>query len=223
MNKSPTNWLKNMQDFLQGRINLVKALRDSDLPFHYADLALIICAVLSACASRRWPGEKKGIDRRRFIELLIKHSPDDFHTSWVSVPSLLNDGFIDETQTPYGKPGNGARIYCDDEIDLSLEYAINTYPQVPLNNLKQHCYAYLIYERLRCGYSHEYWHHESITHVPASSRGSCVSYIGRTSLSDNTTRRMISFYPDYLLRLAEYHVSILPSSCSAHPSWWIDK
>lgn len=212
-----------MREFLQGRINLIKALSDSNLPFHYADLVLIICAVLSACASFRWPGKKKGIDVRRFIELLVKHSPNDFHTSWVSVPSLLNDGFIDKAQTPYGKPGNETRIYCDDEIDLSLEDAINKYPQVSLKNLKQHCYAYLIYERLRCGYSHEYWHHESITHVPASCEDSRVSYIGRTSLSDNTIRRMISFHLDYLIRLAEYHISILPSSYSAHPSyWWID-
>jgi hypothetical protein len=214
----------SMREFLQGRINLVKALRDSNLPFHYADLVLIICAVLSSCSSRRWPENGKRIDKQRFIELLVKHSPEDFHTSWVSVPSLLNDGFIDETQTPYGKPGNGTRIYFDDEIDLSLEDAINKYPQVSLKNLKQHCYAYLIYERLRCGYSHEYWHHKSITHVPASYEGSCVSYIGRTSLSGNTIRRMISFYLDYLIRLAEYHVSILPSICSAHPScWWIDE
>jgi len=210
-----------MQEFLQGRINLVKALLDSSLPFHDADLVLIICTVLSACASRRWPGVI-GLDKKKFIELLVRHSPDDFHASWVSVPSLLNDGIIDEIETPYGKPGNGDGIYCDNEIDLCLEDAIKKYPQAQPVKLQEHCYAYLIYERLRCGYSHEYWHHESITHVQASRMKARVSYIARMT-SPNTTRKMISFHLDYLIGLAEYHVSILPNTCSERPScWWID-
>ena len=210
-----------MQKFLQGRIDLVRCLIDSDLSYHYADLVLIICTVLSACASHRWPdkGEKR-IDKQRFIELLVKHSTNDFHTSWVSVPSLLNDGLIDKKQTPYGKPGHDCDTYCDDEIDFSLEDAIKKYPHVPLKNLKQHCYAWLIYERLRCGYAHEYWHHRSITHVPASRKKARISYIGRES--DSAIRRMISFHIDYLISLAEYNVSILPSKPSKYPScWWI--
>jgi hypothetical protein len=215
-----------MREFLQGRINLVKALIDSSLSVHYADLVLIICAVLSACASRRWPDKgKKRIDKQRFIELLVNHSPDDFHTSWVSVPSLFNEDIIDVNQTPYGELGNACRVYCDDEIDLSLEDAIKKYSKVLPKELRQHCYASLIYKRLRCGYSHEYWHHDSITHVPPGRKDARVSYIGR-SVSKTTTigKRMISFHLDYLIKLAEYHISILPSTCSEPPScWWIDE
>lgn len=213
-----------MREFLQGRINLVKSLIDSSLSVHYGDLVLITCAVLSACASRRWPRRLPGqnIDRRSFIELLAMHSQDDFRTSWVSVPSLLNDNLISETQTPYGNPGNASRIYIDNEIDLSLGDAIRKYPQVSSSDLRRHCYASLIYERLRCGYSHEYCPHESITHVPASRKNARISYIGR--LSDKTIKRMISFHLNYLITLAEYHVSNLPSSPSTYPSpWWIDE
>lgn len=85
-----------MQDFLRGRINLVRVLI-ADVPAaSYADLVLIICAVLSACSSRRWPGQ--GIDKRRFIELLVMHSPPDFRTSWVSVPALINERLIGEVR-----------------------------------------------------------------------------------------------------------------------------
>ena len=84
----------SMQKFLQGRIDLVKSLLNSSLNIHYADCVLIICAVLSACASIRWPKKEIGIDRKRFVELLIKYSPDVFHASWISIPSLLNDGLI---------------------------------------------------------------------------------------------------------------------------------
>jgi len=206
-----------MQKFLQGRIDLIRDL-DNNSSVHYADKVLIVSAVLSACASHRWPGQK--IDKKRFVELLVKHSPADFHTSWISVPSLLNDALIRKNQTPCGKAGNETRIYIDDEIDLSIQDTIIKYPQVSLKDLKQHCYAYLIYERLRNGYSHEYWHHDSITHVPASAKEARISYIGR--LIGAVTKRMISFHLDYLITLAEYHVSILPSKPSTIPSsWWI--
>jgi hypothetical protein len=213
-----------MQKFLQGRIDLVRSLIDNRLA-SYADLVLIICAVLSACASRRWrrPSKRRnGHDRGSFIELLVKYSPDDFRTSWVSIPSLINDNLIDESQTPYGNPGNTIRIYCDDEIDLSLEDAIRKYPRVLSKNLRQHCYASLIYERLRCGYVHEYCPHVTITPARPTHREARISYIGRSS--GDTIRRMISFHLDYLISLAEYPVFNLPNSSSECPSpWWIDE
>jgi hypothetical protein len=211
-----------MNEFLQGRINLIKELLRSDIEVHYADLVLIVCTVLSACASRRWPNRVIGIDRKKFIELLVIYSSPDFRTSWVSVPSLLNAGLITNNQTPYGKPGYGCNIYCDDEIDLSIEDAMEKYHPTSPDLLQEHCYASLIYERLRCGYSHEYCAAKYITHVPPSRKDARISYIGR--LMNNEIKRMISFHLDYLIKLAEYHVAILPNSCSEYPScWWIDK
>jgi len=209
-----------MQEFLKQRVNLVRDLRDSHLDVHYADLMLITCAVLSACASRRWPG--RGKDKQRFIELLVNHSPDCFHASWVSVPELLNQGLIQESQTPYGQPGNHTRIYCGEEIDCSFADATVRFPNVCGRDLRRHCYASLIYERLRCGYAHEYWHHANITYVPASRSMARVSYIGRSTQTG--TKRMVSFHVDYLIQLAEHHVSSLPGSCSPRPrKWWIDE
>lgn len=59
-----------MQSFLQGRIDLVKALREASLPVTQQDLELILSAVISACAACRWPGD--GFDRKRFVESLIR-------------------------------------------------------------------------------------------------------------------------------------------------------
>ncbi len=109
-----------MKRFLKGRLDLAKAL-SSDVPgASYADVVLIITAILSACASLRWPG--RGIDKKRFIELLVLHSPEDFHTSWVSIPALINKRIISEEETPY-KGGNSLRIFRGEEIDLSLDKA----------------------------------------------------------------------------------------------------
>ena len=209
-----------MEHFLKGRLDIAKTL-SSDIPgATYADVVLIITAVLSACASLRWPG--RGIDKKRFIELLVLHSPEDFHTSWVSIPALINQEFISEEETPY-KRGNSTRIFCGEEIDLPINKASVQYPNVTSEQLRKHCYASLIYEWLRCGYAHEYCPHENITHVPASRKEARVSYIGR-SIGENRKRRMVSFHLDYLMSIAEYHISILASKeCSPPPTWWIEK
>ncbi|MCE5186634.1 MAG: hypothetical protein LLF76_10970 [Planctomycetaceae bacterium] len=210
-----------MQEFLRNRIELVKKLRESDLPVHYADLVLILCSVLCGCAARRWPGKEN--DRKRFIELLIGWSPERLKTSWISVPSLLNEGLITISQTPYDDFGNSCRIYCDDEIDLSFNEALDKYPMIPPKQLRQHSFAVIIYERLRCGYAHQYWHHNSITHVPASRRGACFSYLSRFSGNQIETR-MISIHLEYLITFAEHHVSILSDNPAESPAtWWIDE
>lgn len=209
-----------MKDFLRGRLELVEALESSFTAAAYADLVLIITAVLSACASVRWPGT--GIDKRRFVELLVKQSPEDFHTDWVSVPALINEGFIAERDTPYGLPGKSTQVFYDQEIDLAFEEAKVKYSQVPVRQLCKHSYACLIYEWLRCGYAHEYCPHENVTHVPASHRKARVSYIGRST--HNGLKRMVSFHIDYLKDLAQHHVSNLPEESSPTPNlWWIDQ
>lgn len=206
-----------MKHFLEKRLDLAKYLM-SDVPIAcYGDVVLIITAVLSACASIRWSG--RNIDRKRFIELLVKYSLEEFHASWVSIPALINAGFIKEDNTLY-KGGNSTRIFCDEEIDLCIEEAKNQYPMVPNKQFRKHCYASLIYEWLRCGYAHEYCHHENITPIPASRYNARLSYIGRSI--NNKQKKMVSIHIEYLLELANYHVTILPSAKSQTPSiWWI--
>jgi len=208
-----------MDRFLRGRLDLAEYLASNvTAGAHYADVVLIITAVLSACASIRWPG--KGIDKKRFIELLVKHSPVEYHTSWISIPSLINAGFIKEDDTPY-KGGNAARIFRGEEIDLCIEDVIKRYPNVPREELRKHCYASLIYEWLRCGYAHEYCPHVNITHVPASREDARVSYIGRSL--GNKRKKMVSFHLEYSFQIARHHTTILPSREAQRPeTWWIE-
>jgi hypothetical protein len=208
-----------MEKFLRGRLDLVNVLAADAPGASYGDLVLIMTAVLSACASVRWPGT--GIDKRRFIELLVIYSPEDSHASWVGVPALINQGLLAEIDTPYG-PGESDQIFCDHEIDLAFDDAKTKYPQVPSRQLRKHSYASLIYEWLRCGYAHEYCPHESINEMPASERKARVSYIGRGT--PTRLQRRIAFHFDYLMELAQHHVSTLPKTPSPAPSkWWIDQ
>lgn len=205
-----------VKEFLQGRIELVKHLATDVAKAHYADMVLILTAALSACASRRWPGDH--IDKKRFVELLVRCSPQDFHTSWVSLPALLGD-HPGADKRPAGMPDT--RILCGHEVDVSYEEAERQYPDFSAKQLREHSYASLIYRWLRCGYAREYWANENVTHVPAPDEKARVSYIGRATRDGQ--RRMVSFHIEYLVELAEHHVSILPSAPCAPPSdWWVD-
>jgi hypothetical protein len=208
-----------MKSFLQERIRLVRSLwgRKCELGVCYGDVALITCAVLGACASQRWPG--RGNDRKRFVELLVNHSPCSFHTSWVSTPMLINAGLLREGQTAC-RGGNATRIYCGCEIDSSFDQAETTFTDIEQADLKRHCYAYLMYKYLRCSYVHEYSAHENVTTVPASQSQKRVSYIRRCTTSGSML--MMSFGLDYLLSLAEHHVANLPPSPDRPPDkWWL--
>ena len=209
-----------MKLFLENRVRLVKKLIHDVEEVSYADVVLILTAVISACSSVKWPGT--GIDKKRFVELLVNHSPSNFRTSWVSIPALINSGLLNESDTKYGEPGQETRIFKDDEIDLSLSDARVHYPQIPGRDLRKHSYASLIYEWLRCGYAHEYCPHSSITEVQASREKARVSYIGRSS--NGLIKRMVSFHLDYLIDLTEHHVlNLIDSSIPQPQQWWLEQ
>ena len=52
----------------------------------YSEAILILCSTLSTLAAEIWPG--KGIDRKRFVELLTEYAPPHLHTTRISVPFL---------------------------------------------------------------------------------------------------------------------------------------
>jgi hypothetical protein len=187
----------------------------------WPDVVLMLCTVISACAAKRWPG-RSGIDKRRFVELLVSDSPADFHSAWISIPALINRGHLPESATPYGAPGNTSRIYCDHEIDLTYEQARREYPLVSTEHLKSCSYAFLIYDWLRCGYAHEYKPGEFISHMPATEREARISYIGRLE-TDGRITRSVTIHMEYLFEVAEYHAGRADTSPAPKPTtWWIN-
>lgn len=209
-----------MQIFLRDRVRLVRELAAGRSGASYADLVLILTAVISACAAKRWPG--KGIDRKRFVELLVQCSPSHAHCGHVSVPSLLNSKLVSESNTPWGDPGCSTRILRDDEIDLSVRDSSVRFPGLPTSILKNHSYAHLIYTWLRCAYSHEYIIASQATEWPSSRRVARISYIGR-KVGDTQLVRIASFHLDYLISLAEHHAQQLADRPHPLPAtWWLD-
>ena len=208
-----------MRAFFQDRIRLVNDLIVGGPEVAYADLVLILTAVLSGCAAHRWPG--KNIDQRRFVELLIQHSPAEMHCDYVCLAALLRSKLIGLRDTPWGVPGEFTRIFRDDEIDVPLSKAQTQFPQVSTRDLKRHTYASLIYSWLRCPYAHEYTTKGVTSHMPATASAQRVSYIGR--MLDRGITYIATFHLDYILALAAHHASQAPNV--AHPlpaAWWLD-
>jgi hypothetical protein len=207
-----------MKTFLKDRLRLVRELMTSGPTVAYADLCLILCAVLSACAAIRWPGNR--IDRKRFVELLVRHSNPDHNAHWISVPALLNKGLLLESATPYGH-GHSNRIFIDSEIDMDVAKARVAYPNVAVSKLRKNSYACLIYEWIRCGYAHEYCLKGNASSIPSSDRPAKVSYI--LSGHGPSKSREAHFHIEYLIALAEHHVDLILESPDRTPEeWWID-
>ncbi len=208
-----------MREFLLDRIRLVNELMVSGPKVDYANLVLILTAVLSGCSARCWPG--RGFDRNRFVELLVTQSLPDAHCDYVCVTSLLRAGRITERDTPWGPPGEFTCILRDDEIDPPFSEACARFPQIPPLDLKRHTYASLIYSWLRCPYAHEYCMGGSTSHVPASQQSARISYIGRL-LPDGKIVRIATFHLDYLLSLATHHAQNAPDTPQPKPqTWWL--
>lgn len=216
----------SQRDYLVGRVRLVQEMLKSDLnEACYADYVLILCAVMSACAARTWNGT--GIDRKRFVELLVRNSTNDHHITWICMPALINAGHLKQADVNANWNNHCDRIYTDEEIDMELSVAELKFPQVERKVLKKHSYASLIYEWLRCGYAHEYMPSGSITEYPPYHGNARLSYIRRLELNSakaiTSSHLRIGFHLDYLLELAEYHATNLAvSSAAVPPIWWID-
>ena len=210
-----------MRDFLIDRIRLVNELIAGGPQVAYADLVLILTSVISGCAAARWPGSS--IDRNRFVELLIKHSPAEFNCDHICTAALIRSNLVLETDTAWGELGQATRIFTDEEIDLDFAAAQQSYPNLALKQLKDHSFAALIYKWLRCAYAHEYSLDPSASHMPSSRDRARISYIGRLG-KDGRIHRMTTFHLNYLIEMASYHAKAVPNSPQTKPPiWWLQQ
>lgn len=127
----------------------------------YGDAILILTAVVSALAAQCWPGKARGNDRGRFTQLLVDHTPE---TRTISVPLLMKH-FESSKRADLAKKLEGHFNRCvpwgtiplGHEVDLSekdVEHLLGC--SSCRSEVRKHSYAHLLYEELRCSYSHEF-------------------------------------------------------------------
>ena len=201
-----------IQAYLYERLSFIKKIQNIE-DAHYADISLMLMAIISACATSRWP-DTTG-DKKKFLELLTQKSPSDFHLDWISIPSLINSEEINEQNTVYGILSNSCRIFTDEEVDMSFSDA--TQLGIDTRTLQRHCYAAIIYKE-RCSYSHEYTYSGNMTPYPPTTRKNRLSYINRGGKSK--VRKILCLNLEYLFEIAEFHVKNLVEKEKPPSKWW---
>jgi hypothetical protein len=221
-----STWREN---WVNEKCQLAKRLSQGEAGGGYAEAAIIVCATLNSLALDLWPGT--GIDRVRFIELLVKISPDAKICSTISIPLLIqhlsqanksSDADILTKHFSYTKSSfviTGPEIDCDESIINGL--LPNLKPEI----IRQFSYASILYGEIRSAYAHEYQPGDNAGTRPMSSKDNQkVSYINRLC-DDLQIRRQMHFHIEWLLQLpvgiATAVDKILSNSNPKQPStWW---
>ncbi len=193
----------------------------------YAEAVLILGAVISALAAEVWPG--KGIDQKRFVQLLKDFAPRDPDPARISVPLLAGHlrsparraagTRIEDAFMKYGS----TRVLTGDEVDRSEGQILSVCNTVTLKELRAHSYGNLFYRELRSSYVHEYRPGERADSWPMTRSEASVSYVNWANDPD----RHIHFHVDWLGELSVRTAEAIDDFATPPPlkrpaKWWVD-
>ena len=151
------NW---REEWARKKIELSENLFKKQCNGTYPDSVLILSAVINALSAELWPGKR--IDRKRFVEMLIKFSPAIPSPTTISIPLLIQNldtnKYSDEIKYVKEKYLNvcDSLVLSGDDVDVLEEDIIKTCPNLKLSDIRKSSYANIFYEEVRSSYVHEY-------------------------------------------------------------------
>jgi hypothetical protein len=218
------------RDWVTEKCQVAARLSQGEAGGGYAEAVILICAALSALSAELWDG--RGIDRCRFIEMLVRvgHNTSDFTT--VSIPLLVqhldNSSRKSEAlqmQRAFSLPSS-ARVVTGPEVDKSEKDVLSICPQLDLKEVRRFSYASILYSEIRSSYAHEYRSGELADSWPMTMLADQqVSYINRMT-DDSEMRRLVHFHVEWLAQIAielASAVDNLEVTLPRPPVWWIDE
>lgn len=224
---SPETW---RQHWVHEKCQVALRLSQGEAGGSYAEAAILVCAALSALAAELWKGV--GIDRSRFIELLVRLGPQAHFCRTISVLLLVqhlrNDARELEAETlshTFLVP-NTARVITGPEVDNGEDDILNICPQLELKELRSFSYTSVLYGEIRSSYAHEYRPGEQADSWPMTMLpDQRVSYINRLA-DDLKMKRLIHFHLEWLahlpVELAMVVDGLAPTLPQTTPSiWWV--
>ena len=208
------------------KCNIALALESGQVGAGYSEAAILVCATLNALAAEVWPG--RGLDRVRFVELLIKMTPSSPSPATISVPLLVQhlrtESLTAEADTlvralmPFGS----SLVITGSDVDKSEFDLLSICPTIPVGLLRKNSYACLLYEDVRSSYAHEYRPGGRADSWPMTMlQGQCVSYVNKV------TKRHVHFHIEWLARIAIERAKSIDASDATLPlarptTWWIE-
>jgi len=141
------------------KIKIAQAIESGCCGGGYDEGALIVCSSISAMAALAWPG--KGIDKKRFIEILTKVANGGINHNplRISTPLLCQE---DESFKNILLLSNKS-FYLREAIDKDYSELIDFLSQKGIKideakekTIRHNSYGFLVYNQVRCGFAHEY-------------------------------------------------------------------
>ena len=220
-----------MKDFLLKKLAVAKGLNEGLINGSYVEAVLISCGLLSAIASEIWPGEN--IDRKRFIELLVKYDNSNL-ASRISLPLIINDSSVfPNRQLAINLLKNkfpdlfieSKILTC--EIDPQIEDLILILNQasIPFDStkIKRYSYANLVYKELRCGFSHEYKAGvNSSNNSQSRKKDILVSYFNTIDSDTRTIHFHFIFFYSIIYNIANI-IDFENTPLETPDYWWIEE
>lgn len=224
------NW---RADWVRDKCEIALALSRGEAGGTYSESTILVCAALSALSAEVWPGLR--IDRRRFIELLVRMGSATTTSTSISVPLLVqhlaaegdhsNSTILMKAQLAFSP----TRVIAGPEVDIAEAEVLKLCPSLDPKTIREHSYACLLYEEVRSSYVHEYRPGNRADSWPmAQYTGQAVSYVNRL-LEPGTpkTGRFIHFHIEWLVQIAGGLAANIDALTLAIPraapaAWWID-
>ncbi len=222
---APETW---RQHWVNEKCQVAIRLSQGEAGGSYAEAVIVVCAAISALAAEVWNGT--GIDKVRFVELLVQLGSQSEICSTISTPLLVehlrNTSREAEAKSlcnAFSLPAS-ARVLTGPDVDKSEKKILDICPQLDYEELRRFSYASLLYDEIRSSYAHEYRPGQRADSWPMTALpNQIVSYINRLS-DDHTMRRLIHFHLEWLtsipIELARIIDSMAPELPHPKPSMW---
>lgn len=221
MDKWRANWAKN-------KIGIATKLNNGELGGGYGEGIIILCAVISALSAEVWPS--KGIDPKRFVELLKDYGDIDPPSTKISTPLLI--GYLNEearnSEAALLQKNfmnfDKAQVLKGEEIDKTEEEITSFCSSLTLKEIRRYSYANVLYQEIRCNYMHEYHSGKKADPWPMTSDNQAqVSYVNW--LDD--PNRHIYFHFDWVAQITSKVSHAVDEISDKIPlplptNWWID-
>ncbi len=219
-------------DWVTEKCAIASALARGEAGGSYSEAAILVCATLNALAAEVWPG--RGLDRARFIELLVRLGPSPNVPMTISVPLLVQHLETTSSEASATLLTNSllafspTRIVTGSEVDKMEGELASICPVLTAKTMRKCSYACLLYDEVRSSYAHEYKPGDKADSWPATMcEGQSVSYVNRLLAAGiPETSRLIHFHIAWLTKLAvdlAGSIDALATLPRETPTiWWID-
>lgn len=219
---SRRNWARQ-------KAGIARRLAGGESGAGYGEAALILCGAISAMAAEAWPGDR--IDRRRFVEFVVRFSALSIRPETISVPLLVSslrdsNGFEGEAHVVRRAFLNfeDSRILAAADVDRPEREIQGVCQTLPLKLLRASSYADVLYRRIRSSYAHEYRPAAKTMSWPMTADDAAgVSYGNWIDDPDRHIHFHVTWLADLVVDLGERSEREAIRFPLARPErWWID-